>query len=153
MAVSTRLNRILKSHNPLATCLVILLAACSSEEPSAQSGDDIVAETGVGDGPMSGLVTVDRLPLPTDESLLKGRAIWGDTCQGCHGLGIASSPKITDMAAWAPRIAKGKDVLYGHAINGFFGDDGAMMPERGGNPQLSDEDVKAAVDFMVANSQ
>ena len=53
-------------------------------------------------------------------------------------------------AEWAPRVAKGKAVLYDHAINGFFGPDDTMMPERGGNPALSDAEVKAAVDYMVA---
>ena len=66
---------------------------------------------------------------------------------------LPSYTKITDRKAWAPRIAKGKNVLYEHALHGFFGPDGAMMPERGGNPDLSDDEIRAAVDFMVANSQ
>ncbi len=53
---------------------------------------------------------------------------------------------------WAPRIAQGKDTLYKHAIEGFTGAKG-MMPARGGAATLSDDDVKAAVDFMVAKSQ
>ncbi len=51
---------------------------------------------------------------------------------------------------WKPRVIKDRAVLYDHAINGFFGPDDTMMPERGGNPELSDEQVKQAVDYMVA---
>lgn len=139
---------------PLALCIPLLLAGCSQDTPS-RAGDEKQAATDkpMGDGPLDGLVTVDRLPIPDDPVLLAGREVWSGTCKNCHGLGTADSPKITDRKAWAPRIAKGKDVLYEHALNGFFGPDGAMMPERGGNPQLSDDDVRAAVDFMVANSQ
>ncbi len=138
---------------PFAWCMPVLLAACSSDAPPDDSGEEPAAAEAMGDGPLDGQVTVDRLPTPDDATLLKGRDVWAGTCMGCHGLGIAGSPKITDKTAWAPRIAKGKDTLYEHAINGFFGADGAMMPERGGNPELSDDEIRAAVDFMVANSQ
>jgi cytochrome c5 len=53
---------------------------------------------------------------------------------------------------WAPRIAQGKDVLYKHAIEGFTGEKG-VMPPKGANPSLSDDDVKAAVDYMQAKIQ
>ena len=56
-------------------------------------------------------------------------------------------------AAWAPRIEQGNDTLYEHAINGYTGSAGLPMPAKGGNQNLSDDDVKAAVDYMVANSQ
>ena len=53
-------------------------------------------------------------------------------------------------AEWGARIAQGADTLHKHAIEGFQGNAG-MMPARGGNPSLSDEQVIAAVDWMVAN--
>ena len=52
---------------------------------------------------------------------------------------------------WGPRIAQGKDTLYKHALEGFTGQKG-MMPARGGNAALTDDEVKAAVDFMVSKS-
>lgn len=58
-----------------------------------------------------------------------------------------NSPKLGDKAAWGPRIAKGKDVLYKNALNGFN-----LMPPKGGNAGLKDEDLKAAVDFMLSKS-
>lgn len=138
-----------RSH-PLALSMSVLLVACGSGVPTTQNEEKNASSQ---TSPLEGLVTVDRLPMPTDATLLKGRDVWSDTCQGCHGLGIAGSPKITDKAAWEPRIAKGRETLRQHALEGFFGDDGAMMPERGGNPDLSDDQVMAAVDFMIANSQ
>jgi len=78
-----------------------------------------------------------------------GKKIFTDTCSVCHGQGIAGAPKFGDKALWAPRVAQGTDVLYQHAINGFQGK-GGLMPPKGGNTSLSDAEVKAAVDYMVA---
>jgi cytochrome c5 len=66
-------------------------------------------------------------------------------CSTCHSSGALGAPKITDKAAWQPRIAQGTKVLYSSALNGI-----GVMPAKGGNPQLSDEQVKAAVDYMVS---
>ncbi|MBS0316947.1 MAG: cytochrome c5 family protein, partial [Proteobacteria bacterium] len=54
-------------------------------------------------------------------------------------------------ADWGPRIAQGKDVLYKHALEGFTGAKGTM-PARGANPSLTDDEVKAAVNYMVDQS-
>lgn len=84
-----------------------------------------------------------------DDHLIFGKKVWIETCEGCHGWGIGGAPIPLHFDQWESRIAKGKDTLYEHAINGFFGPDDSMMPERGGNPELSDEEVRAAVDYMV----
>lgn len=102
---------------------------------------------------LDGFVTIERLPMPKDPELIKGRAVWGGTCQGCHGIGAAGSPKITNRLKWASRIAKGMDALTEHAIQGFFGPTGTQMPPKGGNPKLTDDQVRAAVRFMVTNSR
>lgn len=81
-----------------------------------------------------------------------GEAIYNQTCVACHGAGVAGAPKIGDKADWGPRIAKGKDTLYTHALQGFQGSKG-VMPPKGGNTSLSDADVKAAVDYMVSKAQ
>ena len=77
-----------------------------------------------------------------------GKALFNSTCTACHGAGIAGAPKFGDKAAWAPRIAQGKDTLYQHAIKGFQGEFGTMPPK--GGSSAPDADVKAAVDYMVA---
>ncbi len=81
-----------------------------------------------------------------------GEKTYKMTCFACHGTGAAGAPKFGDKAAWAPRIKKGKATLYQHALHGFKGKSG-VMPAKGGRTDLSDADVKAAVDYMVAHSQ
>lgn len=84
--------------------------------------------------------------------LAQGEGVFKKTCFMCHATGVAGAPKIGDKADWGPRIAKGKDTLYQHAINGFTGSKGTMPP-KGGNPALSDADMKAGVDYMVSKAQ
>lgn len=85
----------------------------------------------------------------TDSAL--GKSVYGKTCALCHAAGIAGAPKPGDKDDWGPRIAQGKETLYKHAIEGYTGAKG-MMPPRGGGAKLSDDEVKAAVDFMADQS-
>ncbi len=78
-----------------------------------------------------------------------GKSVYTKTCTACHGMGIAGAPKTGDKAAWEPRIAQGMDILHKHAIEGYTGPKGMMMPARGANASLSDSEVIAAVDYMV----
>ena len=79
---------------------------------------------------------------------LDGSVIYGNLCAGCHKAGVGGAPKMGDPSGMGARAGKGKDTLYKHAIEGFQGTAG-MMPARGGNPALNDDQVKAAVDFML----
>lgn len=81
-----------------------------------------------------------------------GKKTYDQACAACHATGAAGAPKLGDKAAWSDRIAKGNDTLYTHAIKGFKGDTG-YMPPKGGRSDLGDDAVKAAVDYMVANSK
>jgi len=74
-----------------------------------------------------------------------GKKVYDAGCVACHGAGVAGAPKFGDKAAWAPRIKTGMDAMYTVALKGK-----GVMPAKGGNPALSDADVKAAVDYMVA---
>lgn len=82
----------------------------------------------------------------------KGEATYSATCATCHTAGVAGAPKLGDKAAWKDRIAKGEAAMTANAIKGFQGKSG-FMPPKGGNAALSDEDVKAAVDYMVKKSK
>lgn len=82
----------------------------------------------------------------------RGKQVFQSACFACHGTGAAGAPKIGDKAAWKDRIAKGMDVLRQRAINGFQGAKG-VMPPKGGRMELSDDDVAAAVAYMVSESQ
>ncbi len=80
---------------------------------------------------------------------MDGKTIFGNLCQTCHTNAATGAPLITDKAAWAPRIAQGEDTLLKHAIEGYNGTKG-MMPAKGGNPALSDAQVKATVEWIIS---
>jgi cytochrome c5 len=81
-----------------------------------------------------------------------GTELFEQTCSVCHGPGIAGAPKAGDKAAWAPRLAEGKAVLYEHALKGFTGRAG-VMPPKGGRTDAPDDLVKQAVDHLVQMAQ
>ena len=85
---------------------------------------------------------------------INGKSVYNGLCVSCHGIAVLAAmvPQAGDPAAWEPRIKKGTDVLYASAINGYTGELG-MMPAKGGNPALSDEEVKAAVDYIINQVQ
>ena len=72
-------------------------------------------------------------------------------CFACHGTGAAGAPKVGDKAAWSARIAQGNAKMYTNAIKGFQGKTG-FMPAKGGS-SLSDDAVKAVVDYMANKSK
>ena len=78
-----------------------------------------------------------------------GSVIYESLCGACHTGGVGGAPTL-DHGHWDARIAQGTDTLYTHAIEGFTGAAG-VMPARGGNPALTDEQMKATVDWMLAN--
>jgi cytochrome c5 len=80
--------------------------------------------------------------------LTKGKKVYDSACFVCHMSGAAGSPKLGDKGAWGPRIAAGMDSLYNNALKGKGG-----MPPKGGRMELSDDDVKAAVAYMVEQSK
>lgn len=90
---------------------------------------------------------------PSTERLKQGWVVFNRTCTVCHWPGVGGAPRIADKAAWKARIAEGKERLYRHAIRGWKGDSGKKMPARGGNWNLTDEEVEAAVDYIVHNSR
>jgi len=77
-----------------------------------------------------------------------GQQVYQKSCQSCHAMGVAGSPKLGDKAAWAPRIATGMDALYASSINGK-----GIMPPKGACASCSNDDVKAAVQYMVSQSR
>jgi cytochrome c5 len=81
-------------------------------------------------------------------AVIDGKKIYDQACAACHTAGIAFAPKFGEKAAWTDRVKQGNDVLYTHAIKGFQGKKG-MMPPKGGS-SVSDDEVKAAVDYMIA---
>ncbi len=76
-----------------------------------------------------------------------GKQVYNQVCSVCHSTGMMNSPRFGNADDWAPRLEQGMETVYAHALNGLN-----MMPARGGNPTLSDDEVKAAVDFMISSA-
>ncbi len=126
----------MKFHWKYSIVLISLaIAACSEKSP-----------------PDSAAFDPTTIPL-SDPDLLAGQKTWAATCTTCHLKGLTGAPMIGNKAAWAPRIEKGLETLYDHALNGFIGPDYTEMPPKGGFSELTDEQVKQAVRFMTHVSQ
>ena len=78
-------------------------------------------------------------------SAADGLAVYNQNCAMCHVPGLANAPKFGDKAAWAPRLETGRDALLAAAIKGK-----GAMPPRAGNPKLTDAEVAAALDHLLA---
>lgn len=115
--------------------------------PESMTAEDVaerikpVTEVYIGEAPIAVTAPVE----PAAPGSINGEQIVKNACAMCHATGMMSSPKLGSASDWAPRIEKGMDTLYNSALNGFN-----MMPARGGNAALSDDEVKAAVDHMLS---
>ena len=94
------------------------------------------------------LLSVSLLALATFADARSGEEVYKTKCSVCHATGVAGAPKLGDIAAWAPRIAKGKEALYTSATKGFNG-----MPAKGMCVDCSDEELQAGVDYMVGKAE
>lgn len=155
--------------------LIALLAACSKDETPQQPQQQSAAPTAPAAPAATAPDTAPAAPGPQAQApatapaeptqqaqapaapaasgvAAKGEDVYKQSCAACHAAGVAGAPKLGDSADWQPRIAQGKDVLYEHSIKGFSGKKG-VMPPKGGNLSLSDDQVKAAVDYMTAQAK
>ena len=137
----------------LAIILVITATSLTSDvsdyEPEAVVIDNIkpVGQVYVAgeSEPEPAAVTADAGAAAEPKS---GEEIYNGSCMACHASGAAGAPKVGDAAAWAPRIAQGKDKLLANAIGGLN-----AMPPKGLCMACSDADLQAAIDYMVSQSQ
>jgi cytochrome c5 len=109
--------------------LLLAAGAAAAPAPAAATAPAAAAATGGG-------------------SKADGKGIYDKTCVTCHSIGVAGAPKVGDKAAWAPRLAGGVGALVQSAIKGK-----GAMPPKGGNAALSEAEIKAAVEHMVASSK
>lgn len=100
---------------------------------------------------LNAAATADKLAYRHFEGsvLTQGRVVWLANCEACHGYGTAGAPMPMYPDEWRERLKQPKQTLYRHAIEGFYGPDDTVMPARGGNDHLSDDDVRMAVDYMT----
>jgi cytochrome c5 len=129
----------LRTALPLALITAALLAGCNKPQTSDSE------ETA------SLIQPVAKVVLGVAETAAKGshtgEQVVTATCSACHGSGALGAPKIGDNGAWAPRIAQGLETLVKHATGGFN-----QMPARGGNADLTDEEITRAIAFMANKS-
>lgn len=85
---------------------------------------------------------------PTDEGPKDGQTIYNSVCSACHIAGVAGAPKIESKSDWAPRIATGAEALYASVLHGKN-----AMPPKGGATNLSDDEIKGAVDYILSQVQ
>lgn len=109
------------------------------KEPPVQTTNPTTQPTVDTEAPSIKTQTVSAVVLADDV----GQKRYETTCAICHGQGLLDAPKLSDKAAWQPRIAKGKETLYQHSINGFN-----KMPAQAVG-DVSEQEVRAAVDYMV----
>lgn len=145
----------MNAYQLLPLVIAAALAGCGDKSPATSTATAPATVTPAATAPVATpaptvavatpAAVVAKGPAASAEVLAKGEKIYTATCVACHGAGVLGSPKIGDKALWAPRLAKGIDVLYANSINGIN-----MMPARGGNAALKDDEMRAAVDYMVS---
>ena len=123
----------------LAATLALTLGACG--------GNDAPAPEAAKPAPAPQASAPAPAPAPAAGGG-EGEKVYKKVCALCHSSGVAGAPIPGNKADCDARIAQGEDVLYKHAIEGFTGEKG-MMPPRGGGSNLTDDEVKAGVDYMV----
>jgi cytochrome c5 len=138
--------------------ILIILAGSLTSEISDYKPRDVVLENikPVGQVNIAGetaqaakpAAAVEAAPAAAPAAPRTGEQVYNTTCVGCHGTGAAGAPKFGDAAAWAPRIAQGMDTLVSHATNGF-----KVMPPKGTCMNCTDDELKAAIEYMVSHSQ
>ena len=139
----------------VAMTIVLFIIAQNIVEPDLKLEDHEVAEAiqeriapigrlNTGDAP----VAVAAVPLVSDAQAApdfeSGEAVYNAVCQVCHTTGVLNSPKLGDPAGWETRLPKGREELLNNVLNGLN-----LMPPKGGRPDLSDEQIQMAVDYML----
>jgi len=136
----------MKRFLPLFVTGLVFLGGCGLEKPPAKLAEEIknaenpaeeAAAPAAAPAPASAAA-------PVDPKLAAGKEIYDASCAMCHNSDAMGAPKPGDKAAWEPRLAKGMDTVMKNTIEGFN-----TMPARGGNPSLTDEQLRSAVDYMI----
>jgi cytochrome c5 len=131
--------------------LISLLAACGQKQEApatAPAPAPAAASTAPAAAPTAAVAAVAAAGGANE----KGEHVYKVTCSVCHATGVGGAPAVGSKPDWEPRIAQAKDTLYEHALKGFTGTKGTMPP-KGANASLPDDDVKAAVDYMVSKAK
>ncbi|WP_051532239.1 c-type cytochrome [Brackiella oedipodis] len=124
--------------------VVVFLIYANGSMPLSEE-DQLDVDTRI--APVALYNTGVELQAPKSDVPLTAEQVYQQVCSTCHSAGLAGAPKFEDASAWAPRIQEGEAAVFEKALKGFNG-----MPAKGGNPNLSDDEVKSAVVYMVNHS-
>lgn len=127
--------------------------ALSDEERQAISDrvkpvGTVCIEGGEGCGDAQAAAPVAAAAPAASSGAKSGEDVYNAKCSACHGTGAAGAPILGNKDQWSKRIAAGNDALYDHALKGFN-----AMPAKGMCMDCSDDEIKAAVDYMVSKSK
>ena len=153
----------MKNNLSILLLPLLLLIGCDSKQssPGTDSAQPTPATAVVEMQPAKTETTQATSSEPKEEAVAKveesvakvslsGEDIYNRSCVNCHKSGVANAPKLGDIAAWSPRIAKGTDALYKSAISGV---PGTAMMAKGTCGACSDAELKATVDYMISKSK
>lgn len=139
----------MKRFLPLLTLGFIVLGGCGLEKPPAKLADEIKEAQNPKE---EAAAPAEEAAAPAEEELTPelaaGKEVYDASCAMCHDSGMMNAPKPGVKADWEARLAQGMDTVMKNTIEGFGG-----MPAKGGNPDLTDEQLKSAVDYMVHGVQ
>lgn len=139
----------------VAMTIVLFIIAQNIVEPDLKLDDPRVAAAIQERIRPIGRLNTGAAPAPAPAAALRvaeaqaaaarsGAEVYDMVCHVCHSTGVLNSPKLGDAAVWRERLAKGKEALYANSINGLN-----LMPPKGGRPDLSDDEIRLAVDYML----
>ena len=137
------------SKGIMVATIVVAIVLTAVVVPFSMKGEKSAADANSSDQADSRIQPVAKFELAKAAPAVAagpkdGATVFNTVCGACHNTGVAGAPKSGDKAAWAPRIATGNDALYKSVIAGK-----GAMPPKGGAADLSDDEIKGAVDHLV----
>lgn len=142
MAVQHSSKSIMWATIAVAAVLIAIIYPLTNKSFSSAADAGSTSDVEVRISPVAGFALAKAAAASSGPK--DGPTIFNSVCGACHNTGAAGAPKLDDKAAWAPRLAQGKEGLYKSALNGKN-----AMPAKGGAADLSDAEIKATVDYIL----
>ena len=132
------------------TGLLVAMVACGGNDDMSvpPEVEAEIADRITPDGEVMMLAEASQAPAAGSGGARSGEEVYNTKCMICHASGTAGAPMIGKAEDWTPRIAQGMEALYTNAISGLNG-----MPPKGLCMDCSDDELKAAVDYLLEKSQ
>ena len=131
----------------LVVCLCLAVWAVAGPVPAGTTADIRDRTQKFGRLCVEGEECGGGAPAPVVAAGRSGEGVYSRFCFACHATGVSEAPKFQDEADWAPRLEKGVDVLMQTTIDGLN-----LMPPMGTCMDCSEEELAAAVDYMISGA-